>query len=236
MLRRISRLPTSLAATRLQTIRKIQCRIPDREYLEITGKDTTKFLQGICTNDITKLEGNNTSIAAAFLTTKGRILADAILYNVIDKETTKRTVVIETHKCMTQELQKYLTMYRLRSNVKIAMGGYSTLLVPPTIKTMVNNGSLNEDLVACVVDDPRSPTLDATRILMKGINTNTNELDTLKHQNLYLVWRLMNGLAEGPGMAVSSRTLTLVLLLLYSHYSYPLYSHSNSSTIHTLSY
>jgi glycine cleavage system aminomethyltransferase T len=51
--------------------------IPDRLHIQVAGKDAKKFLQGICTNDITKFDGKGIkAIAAAFLTTKVCYLSD----------------------------------------------------------------------------------------------------------------------------------------------------------------
>ena len=43
--------------------------------------DTSKLLQSLCTNNVaTWLEGSAPALAAAFLTTKGRVLADACFW------------------------------------------------------------------------------------------------------------------------------------------------------------
>ena len=58
--------------------RNFECRfrssfvVPDRAYIEVEGRDAIKFLQGICTNDVTHLNVHCDCVAAAFLTPKGR--------------------------------------------------------------------------------------------------------------------------------------------------------------------
>jgi folate-binding protein YgfZ len=195
-----------------QLVRKISFAIPDRAYVEITGKDTTKFLQGICTNDISKLTNHGDCLAAAFLTTKGRVLADAIMYNVIDKDEAdkagsatssgKRSIVLEIHSSAVAGLIKYLSMYRLRSSVKVtdASSKYSTVL-------FTKYGSKNEPqppadaegtiLVTAV--DPRIASLGA-RILLTSSSPPfvPDEASVTRARAQYLRLRLLHGIAEGP--------------------------------------
>ena len=45
--------------------------ISDRDIFNLcSGTDVTKFLQGVCTNDVNKLKNHGDCIAAAFLTPK----------------------------------------------------------------------------------------------------------------------------------------------------------------------
>lgn len=47
-----------------------------RLLTKYSGKDLTKFLQGVCTNDVHKLQKHGDCIAAAFLTPKVTIEYD----------------------------------------------------------------------------------------------------------------------------------------------------------------
>ena len=69
----------------LSTITSNTIYVPDRKFIEISGKDCIKFLQGICTNNLTKLEKHGDCIPAAFLNTK--VQFDKILIKTIDKYT-----------------------------------------------------------------------------------------------------------------------------------------------------
>mmetsp|Transcript_16425 Transcript_16425/g.15744 ORF Transcript_16425/g.15744 Transcript_16425/m.15744 type:complete len:439 (+) Transcript_16425:224-1540(+) len=105
--------------------------VPDRGYLEISGKDAVKFLQGLCTNDMNKLKTHGDCIAAAFLSHKGRIIADTLLYlkETINKENiSKNSVIIELHISAIDILTKHLKTYKLRSSVIIKSYEYITIL------------------------------------------------------------------------------------------------------------
>ena len=193
--------------------RKISVAIPDRAYVEVTGKDTTKFLQGICTNDISKLTNHGDCIAAAFLTTKGRILADAIMYNVVDTaedagksgsegSSGKRKVVIETHSSAAAGLIKYLSMYRLRSSVKVtdASTKYSTVLFTKyNSKNESQRQADAEGTILVTAVDPRTELLGA-RILLTSSNPPfvPDEASTVRARAHYSRLRLLHGIAEGP--------------------------------------
>jgi len=101
-------------------------RIPDRMFIEVKGKDTKAFLQGLCTNDVNKLVRKNDSIAASFLNTKGRIMADTILYytptvNPDGKPQTPENdvILIEVQSEMYKDLFNTMFIYKLRSKVKV---------------------------------------------------------------------------------------------------------------------
>lgn len=63
-------------------------KLPCRKLVQVNGKDASRFLQGILTNDINHLK-ERSSMYAGFLTAKGRILGDC---NVI-----RVNVCITTH-------------------------------------------------------------------------------------------------------------------------------------------
>jgi len=58
-------------------LKQIHGVLKQEKILHIHGSDTVKFLQGIFTNDLHKLQSNGDVLYGAFLTHKGRILADA---------------------------------------------------------------------------------------------------------------------------------------------------------------
>lgn len=80
--------------------------------LKIDGADAASFLQGLITNDIKKLTESN-GLYTAFLTPQGRYLFDFF----ITKHT--NTLFLEVSKDRIPELLKRLTLYKLRSDVKL---------------------------------------------------------------------------------------------------------------------
>ena len=180
----------------------ISMTVPDRAYLAVTGSDASKFLQGICTNDVSgKLVTHGDVMAAAFLTTKGRILADALLYNVVGGDDAQRTVVIETHASAADALLKYLSMYRLRSRVKISVATAMYRTVVHTDGEEAAAGRRRPSVVAAA--DPRSPSL-GLRCLMSRSGSDSDSATVpvpAPAPDLYTQWRLLHGVAEGPELA-----------------------------------
>jgi len=86
---------------------------PQRCLLRIAGPEAVKFLQGLCTSDVLALERVQ---ATAFLTTKGRVLADAFLWRTKDDA---EAIFVDCAKSQETVLLRHLKMYRLRSKVEI---------------------------------------------------------------------------------------------------------------------
>ena len=83
-----------------------------RTILRLTGADTTDFLQGLVTNDVSKLADG--LVYAAILTPQGKYLADFFLLRDGDD------VLLDVAEDLAAGLAKRLTMYRLRADVQIA--------------------------------------------------------------------------------------------------------------------
>lgn len=75
-------------------------------------------MQGLITNDVQQLKTVGDVLPAVLLTTKGRVLAPSILY-LKSTADTGDSILVELHKKNLSEIQRYLTMYRLRSKVTI---------------------------------------------------------------------------------------------------------------------
>ena len=84
--------------------------VGNRGLLLLQGDDVRPFLQGIITNDITKLTPEK-SLYAAMLTPQGKFLYDFFLYDF------EGGIVLEYYKPKETDIIKKLTMYRLRSKV-----------------------------------------------------------------------------------------------------------------------
>jgi folate-binding protein YgfZ len=87
--------------------------LPHRSVIALAGPDRVEFLQGLISNDTTKVSPGH-AIWAAMLTPQGRFLNDMF---VADGGTD--TLLIETERERATALAKKLTMYTLRSKVKV---------------------------------------------------------------------------------------------------------------------
>ena len=93
--------------------------------------DSTKFIQGLCTNDVNIVKNNKEySLATAFLTVKGRILATATMYyypiKKIESSSSNNTnvniedrYILEICDTVKSDLFRHLSLYKLRSKVTI---------------------------------------------------------------------------------------------------------------------
>lgn len=88
--------------------------LPHRAVLEIQGEDRATFLQGLITNDITKVTAAQT-IYAALLTPQGRFLYD---FFISEKD---ESYFLETDKDRIEALLKKLNLYKLRSKVVLSL-------------------------------------------------------------------------------------------------------------------
>ncbi|HEY4112788.1 MAG TPA: hypothetical protein VGM17_01895 [Rhizomicrobium sp.] len=86
--------------------------LADRTVLSTSGPETKTFLQGLVTNDVTKLSAEH-PLYAALLTPQGKVLFDFIL-SERDGE-----VLIDCAAASAEILLKRLTMYRLRAKVEL---------------------------------------------------------------------------------------------------------------------
>lgn len=87
--------------------------LPHRSVIAIGGPDRVEFLQGLISNDTTKVSPGN-AIWAALLTPQGRFLNDMF---VIDGG--GDTLLLETERERAPALAKKLGLYKLRSNVTV---------------------------------------------------------------------------------------------------------------------
>lgn len=87
--------------------------------LSMRGSSTVKFLQSLCTNDVVAWS-RETPLYAAFLTNKGRILADVMLYDGGgEAETKSDEILLEVSTAQKAQVAKHLKMYKMRSDVTI---------------------------------------------------------------------------------------------------------------------
>jgi folate-binding protein YgfZ len=95
---------------------RLYSELPARGVLEITGEDRIAFLQGLVSNDVTKV-GPDRAIYAALLTAQGRYLFDFFILALGD------ALYLDVEASRLNELQRRLSLYKLRA--KVALGSAS---------------------------------------------------------------------------------------------------------------
>ena len=86
-----------------------------RRILKLTGSDTTDFLQGLVTNDVTKVADG--LVYAAMLTPQGKYIADFFLAR------TEGGILLDVADSHADMLTTRLNMYKLRADVTIEDSG-----------------------------------------------------------------------------------------------------------------
>ena len=89
------------------------CLLPHRGVIAVAGEDRVPFLQGLISNDVTKVAPTK-AIWAALLTPQGRFLNDMF---VVDAGFS--TLLLETERERAPALARKLALYKLRSKVTV---------------------------------------------------------------------------------------------------------------------
>jgi len=84
-----------------------------RGVLTVSGPDAVTFLQGIVSNDVTRVAPDR-AIYAAFLTPQGKFLHDFFIARIGD------TLCLDCEAARRADLLRRLSVYRLRSKVELA--------------------------------------------------------------------------------------------------------------------
>ncbi len=87
--------------------------VPHRSVIAVGGADRVEFLQGLISNDTTKVTGGR-AIWAALLTPQGRFTNDMFVVAGPDD-----TLLLETERERVPALAKKLSMYKLRSKITV---------------------------------------------------------------------------------------------------------------------
>jgi len=168
--------------------------IPARRFIEVSGVDCLKFLQGIMTNDAKKLEHSGTGLACAFLTPKGRVFADALCFNISKEGEEGPRVVLELHSEVHNAMLGHLMMHKLRSAISIKAVDLHSLMIPPSSSFSVS--PTDDGLVlACV--DPRGAQFGTRLIARQGAFV----ADYGAMKDDYQRFRLLNGLPDTPELS-----------------------------------
>lgn len=85
----------------------------NRSLIVVTGPDRVKFLQGLVSNDVSKLD--NDAVYTALLTPQGKFMVDFFVIPEGD------AVLIDVASSEAPALLKRLTMYKMRSNATLEM-------------------------------------------------------------------------------------------------------------------
>lgn len=159
-----------------------------RGVLRVSGPETRTFLQGLVTNDVTRLD-EKPAISSALLTPQGKILFDFLLVRDGDD------VLVDCAGVHGADLVKRLTFYKLRAKVDIT--DESDTLRVAVFRDVDPAGPGAEDMI--VFADPRLPEL-GNRVIgpetgLRGLAEATGAVEVPEAD--YTAERLRFGIAEG---------------------------------------
>ena len=143
--------------------------LEDRGVLAIGGPDRASFLQGLVSNDVTRVS-NERAVYAALLTAQGKYLHDFIMVEIDE------TIWLDGEAARLADLKRRLTMFRLRAKVTLeerpdlavaAVFGGTMLGLPaePGAARQLGGGT--------AFVDPRLAALGARAILPRAAMTQT---------------------------------------------------------------
>ncbi|MDA1088697.1 MAG: folate-binding protein [Proteobacteria bacterium] len=131
--------------------------LEDRGVLAVSGPDRVDFLQGLVSNDITKV-ATGLAVYAAFLTPQGKYLHDFFISEAED------VLLLECELGGLAALQKRLSMYKLRAEVSLADQSQDL-----AVAAIFGEGSADATLEGIAVyADPRLAKAGVRCILSKG--------------------------------------------------------------------
>eukprot|EP01060_Flectonema_neradi_P009549 TRINITY_DN1679_c4_g1_i1.p1 TRINITY_DN1679_c4_g1~~TRINITY_DN1679_c4_g1_i1.p1 ORF type:complete len:346 (+),score=54.04 TRINITY_DN1679_c4_g1_i1:41-1039(+) len=174
--------------------------------LRVQGEDTYAMLQGMATNDIRILENKESQhIYTGFLTGKGRMVSDAFLHDMGDKD-----ILIEAPAGNGEVLRSHLQAHILQSKVTITEETGFSVVVNSSEKGFadprLSGVSVSEDDMDFVLPNLYRDCIPSAEVKEKYPD---NLLSVELSQSLYTVYRMLSGIAEGPKEILPTRALPL---------------------------
>lgn len=179
--------------------------LDNRALIQVHGADSTKYLQGLITNDIEFLQTTN-AIYSMLLNARGRILYDMIIYN---DHLNKSAYLIEISHNAVTDFIRLLRSYKLRKQVNIedVTKNYRVWSIISSEKQFSSTSndlrdSLNFKTRKGLIigqSDPRHASL-GVRLLTErqtSINDLTDICQLSDNISFYKQWLYRHGIAEG---------------------------------------
>ncbi|KAJ3099593.1 Iron-sulfur clusters incorporation protein [Phlyctochytrium planicorne] len=201
--------------------------IPKRSVIEVEGRDAVKFLQGLITNQMAKIERGGDGIVAAFLSAQGRVLYDAFIYpKNVGPSFPHPSFLVECDAEAKDPLYKHLKKYLLRAKVTItdvsdaysvyqAWGPKATLhwqsFVQSSVPKAIPPGSLvlKDRFSDIGCGDPRHHELGVRFLLTKDCKLPLPTSYTQVNVETYHARRMLLGIPEGASELFANTALPL---------------------------
>lgn len=132
--------------------------LQNRAVISVSGSDRLKFLQGLISNDVYKLDK---ILYACMLTPQGKYFVDIFLYNQ------DNTIFLDIPLAQKETLLKKLNMYKIRSAIEIND--------QPMLKVIVDDST--------GIIDPRNPIMCTRSLSKQDFPTDRTSYDLLRIEN-----------------------------------------------------
>lgn len=194
--------------------------LPHRTVLNVSGQDTSSFLQGIITNDMNCLgEDSPNAMYAHVLNVQGRTLYDIILYSLKGNPDELNGVLLECDSTVQNSIMQLLKVYKIRRKVNISICPSLSLwaLLPQSKEAVLGRPDVSAaDKVLVLEKDPRTELMGWRMVT----SAQDNPLDIVSACRLgnteeYHRHRYEIGLPEGVGDLPPGEALPLEANLVY---------------------
>ncbi|KAF9426784.1 ccr4 associated factor [Podila epigama] len=211
---------------------RVYIPLPTRGLLEIRGKDASKFLQGLITNHMPRIEAGGGGFLAAFLSPKGRVMYDVFVHplNLSGKEQVEPSFLIECDARALPDLHKHIARFVLRSKVKMvgvteSYDIYSVLDTTNVETEGSDDATFMERIEGMGATigtlDSRAGNLMGLRVIVpKGQKLSLP--DSYRHGSLeeYHMRRIINGVPEGlddfiPGTSLPLESFSIDMIIVF---------------------
>lgn len=166
--------------------------LPQRGALLVRGDDARAFLQGLVTNNVTRLD-EGSALFSALLTPQGKFLHDFFML------AHPEGVLLEMARERIADLIKRLSMYKLRSNVS-----FEDLSAQFSVFAASGGAALPEAVGGYRFADPRHPSLG-----MRALLPTDTQVGAAVSDDAYDAMRLTLGIPEGDKDLVVDRSILL---------------------------
>ncbi|XP_059358468.1 putative transferase CAF17 homolog, mitochondrial [Carassius carassius] len=196
--------------------------LPHRTLINVSGQDTSSFLQGIITNDMFLLEEDAVrAMYAHILNVQGRTLYDIILYSLKGNPDGFNGVLLECDQTVQDSVMQLLKVYKIRRKVNFSLCPSLSLwaLLPPNKAAGLGQSKpyiTAADKVLVLEPDPRTE-LMGWRMITSGQNNPQELVSACREGNTkeYHRHRYEIGLPEGVKDLPPGEALPLESNLVY---------------------
>ncbi|KAJ3403761.1 ccr4 associated factor [Chytriomyces hyalinus] len=199
-------------------------QLASRGLVAVAGADAVRFLQGLVTNQMSRVERGGEGVYAGFLTAPGRILFDAFIHPVNKGPDFPRPeFLVDVDARAVDPLMAHLRKFKLRAKVSIdnasdfysvhqVWGSNSASLWARSLPTHLPQGAVlaKHRFADIGGKDPRHPDMGVRFVLPNPSTVSPLPASAVQvPESQFLIHRLLNGIPEGMDDIFMNQSLPL---------------------------